>query len=508
VTLSVVVAHSFFLSFDTKQMQKMKPYPPLATLYVAAGLRAAGHRVAVFDAMLAIDEAEFEELIDRVQPDVVVLFEDNFNFLTKMCLSRMQRAALAMTAIAKRRGATVIASGSDVTDQSGVYLAGGVDYVVVGEGDHTVVELVEALAAGKVEPAAMRAISGIATLNALSDVERTEPRRNERHPDAFAHPARDLIDIEPYRQAWVEHHGYFSLNMVSTRGCPFHCNWCAKPIWGQRYAMRSPADVATELAAVKQAYAPDHIWFADDIFGLRTEWVIDFAREVTRRDAVVPFTMQSRCDLMSPEAVTGLASAGCHEVWMGAESGSQRVLDAMDKGTKVADIGSARRELGAAGIKASFFVQFGYPGETWDDIQLTIDMVRELLPDDIGVSVSYPLPGTRFHAMVVDEVETATNWRESGDLEMLFRGTYTTAFYRQLHLALHDDLNLRRRNLGLAVIDHPALPLIAPLDQAERVRQAWNVVAELETSSRNGRPTMIVRSEPAPQAPDLTHAFN
>ena len=501
----IVVAHSFFLAFDAKQTQKMKPYPPLATLYVAAGLRAAGHAVTVFDAMLARGEHEFDALIAQVQPAVVVLYEDNFNFLSKMCLSRMREAALAMAASARSVGATVIASGSDVTDHPDVYLAAGVDYAALGEGDHIISELIDWLDAGAVGNPLH--ISGVAFRNPDCTIVRTGTRRNERHPDVFTHPARDLVDINRYRQLWLSHHGHFSLNMVSTRGCPFHCNWCAKPIWGQRYAMRSPHDVATELADVKAQFAPDHIWFADDIFGLRTDWVAEFAARVIELDAVVPFTIQSRCDLMTHEAVAGLARAGCCEVWMGAESGSQRVLDAMDKGTSTDEIRSARRALGDAGIRASFFVQFGYPGETWTDIELTIDMIRELLPDDIGISVSYPLPGTRFHSMVVDDLDAEANWQQSNDLQMMFRGTYTTAFYRQLHLALHDDLQVRRRERGLDFSGHPSLAAVTLDEQRRRVVDAWGAVADLERTCRNTRPTLLLRSAPL-AAPDLSLTYN
>jgi anaerobic magnesium-protoporphyrin IX monomethyl ester cyclase len=262
------------------------------------------------------------------------------------------------------------------------------------------------------------------------------------------------------------------------------------------------------MAAVKANHAPDHIWFADDIFGLRPAWVTEFADELIKRDAIIPFTMQSRCELMTEQTVAGLARAGCREVWLGAESGSQRVLDAMDKGIRVEDIRAARQRLGAVGIRASFFTQFGYPGERWDDIEATIALVRETLPDDIGVSVSYPLPGTRFHTMVADELDTDTNWEVSNDLKMMFRGTYTTAFYRQLHLALHDDLSLRRRSAGLDSTDHPSLPTLRLADQKARVAKAWEALAVLERTCRNERPTLLVRSAPVTTAPDLSLPYN
>ena len=229
-----------------------------------------------------------------------------------------------------------------------------------------------------------------------------------RDLDSLPEPARDLIDVQAYWEAW-QRHGRFSMNLVTSRGCSFHCNWCAKPIWGQRYAMRSPANVAEELAMVKKVVRPDHVWFADDIFGLRPGWVTEFAREVRERDAAVPFMIQSRVDLMTDEAVKALAEAGCAEVWLGAESGSQKILDAMEKGTELGEIRAARARLKAAGIRACFFIQFGYPGETFEDILATVQLVRETLQDDIGVSVSYPLPGTRFHEMVKQQLGPKTN---------------------------------------------------------------------------------------------------
>ena len=507
----VLLAHSYFLTLDDKQAQKMRPYTPLATLYVAGNLRRHGYEVALFDAMLAAGEHEFADSLAQHEPKVVVLFEDNFNFLSKMCLARMREAALTMVAMARRAGATVIVSGSDVTDHPEPYLQAGAFAAVLGEGDHTVLELVDWLSTGPAAGEQPTHIAGLALRdpvrsNGVVHELRTPKRANERHPDVFGFPARDLLDIDAYRRAWVDNHGHFSLNMVSTRGCPFHCNWCAKPIWGQRYAMRTPADVAAELAEVKATIAPDHIWFADDIFGLRPSWVRQFADEVAARDAAIPFTIQSRCDLMTPESVAGLARAGCAEVWLGAESGSQAVLDAMDKGTTVEEIHEARRLLGEAGVRAAFFIQFGYPGETWTEIRQTVEMVRDALPDNIGVSVSYPLPGTRFHQAVADQLGAKTNWDSSGDLDMMFQGTYTTAFYRRLHAALHDDLDLHRRKAGMAPVPHPSFVPVALDEQEARVARSWAELEEMERTSRTRRPTLLVRSAPTP-APDLSNTF-
>jgi anaerobic magnesium-protoporphyrin IX monomethyl ester cyclase len=486
---AILLAHSYFLRLDPKQWEKMRPYPPLGTLYAAEVLRNAGYEVAVFDSMLAEGEHEFAEALRGRRPRHVILFEDNFNFLSKMCLARMREAALTMVSMAKAAGCRVAVAGADVTDHADVYLAGGADVCILGEGDHTVADVVGAWEARPDHPS-YDGIDGIATLSRGS-LCTSRSRSIERHPDVFGRPARDLIDIEAYRTAWVSHHGRFSVNMVSTRGCPYHCNWCAKPIWGQRYAMRTPADVAEELAAVKADIGPDHIWFADDIFGLRSDWLAQFARRVNELDAVIPFTMQSRCDLMTPVAVRALASSGCHEVWLGAESGSQRVLDAMEKEITVDEIRTARIALADVGVRCCLFIQFGYPGETWADIEATITMVQELLPDDIGVSVSYPLPGTRFHEMVKLDLEDRENWHDSGDLAMMFAGTYTTQLYRLLHRALHDDLDMRRRRAGLQRAKHTLIPDVSLEEQVLRVEARWAEVREVEVTSRHPNPTRL-----------------
>ncbi len=483
----VILATSYFLKFDPKQVQKMKPYAPLATLWMASLLREKGYTVAVFDAMLSDGEHEFEAMLRQLQPRAVVLFEDNFNFLSKMCLTRMRDAACTMIEMSRTQDAFVIAAGSDLTDHPELYLERGAQVAALGEGDHAVVDVLDLWRRNALSE--LQSVPGLAYL-ADGTLTHSPKRVPERKPDVFPLPAWELLDAEGYRAAWTGAHGYFSVNMATTRGCPFHCNWCAKPIWGQRYAMRTPANVAEELAVLKRSIKPDHIWFADDIFGLRPQWVADFAREVATRDAAIPFMIQSRADLMTEQAVKALKLAGCDEVWMGAESGSQKILDAMDKGTSIEQIKTARQRLREAGIKACFFIQFGYPGETWDDIRLTFELIRECVPDNIGVSVSYPLPGTRFHDMVKAQLGDKTNWTDSDELAMMFRGTYQTPFYKKLHRVLHLHLDLLH---GKAAPDFDS---------------EYRELLRLEREYRNEDPTVIVKDYAEPATPDLSKMWN
>lgn len=447
----ILFGQSYYLRFDAKLWEAMQPYPPLGTMYAASYMRQLGYDVALFDAMLAESEVEWAQALQREQPHYAVIYEDNFNYLSKMCLLRMREAAFTMIEMARRQGCTVVVAGSDATDHAEAYLSRGADYVLLGEGETTLGELLDALEGRTAKTPQVLAGLAYHVPGSDSGAGQKGTQRNRRRPDikdvdALPFPAWDLIDVERYRQIWLQQHGYFSMNMVTTRGCPYHCNWCAKPIWGQRYNSRSAANVVAEMRWLKETYQPDHIWFADDIMGLKPGWWQQFAAAIDAEDARVPFKCLSRADLITrqEEEITAMARAGCEIVWMGAESGSQKILNAMEKGTRVEQIYRATRLLHDAGIRVGFFLQFGYPGETREDIDRTLKMVRDCHPDDIGMSVSYPLPGTRFYESVKLQLGDKQNWTDSADLAMMYRGPFTTAFYRQLHIVLHKEFRARR----------------------------------------------------------------
>ncbi len=447
--LSILVCHSYYLRLDQKQVARAKPYPPLATLQVVALLRKSGHRVAFFDAMLADGMEEYERLVQAAEPQLVLFYEDNYNFLSKMCLGAMRRAACDMIATARRTGARVIAAGPDVTDAPTPYLRAGADLALAGEGLSALLEVIHRLEADPAaeSPVLTRGLSGITSLDGGKVVTASGSKDLAISNDVGL-AAWDLVDMERYRAMWIKAHGYFSLNMAASRGCPFRCTWCAKPIWGNQYLQRSPGDVALEMSYLKRNFNPDHIWFADDIFGFRVDWVREFAAAVRAADAKTPFSIQTRADLISERMAQALSEAGCQEAWLGAESGSQRVLDAMNKGTTVAEILAARDRLRAAGIRVGFFIQLGYMGEEIADILATRELLDAARPDEIGVSVSYPLPGTKFYDLVKAQLGGKTHWQESNDLDMMFHGTYTSDFYRAARNLLHDQVTLQVAELA------------------------------------------------------------
>lgn len=433
----ILLAHSNHVLSDWKQRAKMQPYPPLHTLICAAHLRSLGYTVALYDPALAPGpEAGIEAALDAHAPRLLAVVEDNFNFLTKMCLLRNRELCFRLRAAAGERGIPAVVNGSDATDRTGLYLNAGFDMVLLGEAEPGLAEAAAHLLRGK---GSLEGIAGIA-YRERGEVRRTPPRAPLAHLDELPSPAWDLADLESYRAAWNGKHGSFSLNLVSSRGCPYRCNWCAKPIFASSYHFHTPKRMAGEMLRVKRDLRADSIWFADDIFALSAQWTHEFAGAVSDLGAALPFKMQSRCDLMTRGTVKALRQAGCAEVWMGAESGSQRILDAMDKGIRVEQIFAACGNLRAHGIRACLFLQFGYPGETWPDIEQTIAMVRRVRPHDIGVSVAYPLPGTAFHDRVALELGEKKNWSDSGELALMFQGPYSSEVYRALAGALHEEV--------------------------------------------------------------------
>ncbi len=444
----ILFANSYFLKHDPKEYAGMNLYAPLGTLYAAAYLIGKGYSAALFDANLADSEEDLKIELAKHKPKYMVIYDDTFNYLTKMCLTRMREAAFRMSEIAKDYGCTVIVSGSDSVDHLEKYFMHKVDYAICGEGEITLGELIDFISNTTVIASeakqSLSQIDGIAFIHE-GKLTRTAPRKVLKDLDSLPFPAWELVDIEKYKELWKKHHGYFSMNLVTTRGCPFHCNWCAKPIYGQVYNSHSPEYIARHMKMLKEKYSPDHIWFCDDIFGLKPGWVAEFDEEVNITGAKIPFKCLSRADLLLKEDnISHLAKAGCESLWMGAESGSQKILDAMDKGTTIAEIYESTRLLKKHGIKTCFFLQFGYTGETMDEIEKTIKMVNELMPDDIGISVSYPLPGTKFYERVASQMKAKQNWVVSDDFEMMFDGEYSTEFYRALHKRVHKEYRTRQ----------------------------------------------------------------
>ncbi len=429
----ILITNTYFMRFDPKRFKQMQPYPPLATLYAASVLRKNNYDISFFDTVFAESAKQIFSQIENHAGKPFVIYDDGFNYLTKMCLVNMRDACFEMIQFAKEKGCTVIVSSSDATDHSQEYIDRGADYILIGEAENTLIELLDAIKNNN----SVDAINGLAYLKNGTLIKTT--KREVIHVlDSLPLPAWDLIDMTLYQSNWIERNGYFSLNLTTTRGCPFKCNWCAKPIYGNRYNSRSAQNVVDEIKLLVNTYGNKHFWFCDDIFGLKPGWIKTFSELIQQEKLDIRFKIQCRADLLLDENnIEHLAKSGCDEIWVGAESGSQKILDAMDKGTTIEQIHQATHLMKKYDIKPCFFLQFGYLGETQEDIDATLHMLFDLMPYDIGISVSYPLPGTLFFERVKHELKEKQNWNDSDELALMFTSTFSGKYYKQLHRYVH-----------------------------------------------------------------------
>ncbi|MES2638301.1 MAG: radical SAM protein [Myxococcota bacterium] len=402
---TVLLAHNYHLPLDPREARAGKPYPPLGTLVSAAMAERAGHDVAVYDPMFTPTVETFAAALDGHRPTRVAILADPHAVAQKMCLTSMRDAAFTMIRLAKERGATVLVAGPDTSDRPEMYQSAGADVVVVGEHDAPLLAWLGGAP-----------LAGILPRGPVMTDLKTLP-----------FPAWDSVDMRAYAQQWRAKHGVWEVNVSTARGCPYRCNWCAKPTWGRTYHARPAEHVAAEVRALVSRYGVDRIWFTDDIFAIKPAWLAAYRKCIG--DTPIPYRCLTRVDLLQdPAYVADLAASGCREVWVGVESGAQHVLDAMDKDCTVAEMRRASELLRDHGIRRGFFLQLGYPGETYQDVLATARLIRELGPEEIGITVSYPLPGTPFHDRVKDRLR-ATNWQAAMDNEVLFESEYPQAFY-------------------------------------------------------------------------------
>ncbi|HEY8287358.1 MAG TPA: radical SAM protein [Chloroflexota bacterium] len=430
----ILFTNAYHISNDHHEQITMRPYPALGPLYVAAYLRQHGYDVAFFDSVFQTNEAALLETVRASAPRFVGVSA----LIIGRATAREQIRAL------KAMGCTVIAGGPDPSIVPETYLRDfGADYVVMGEGEYTARELLDSLSGRGMVP--VEDVRGIAFLRE-GILKITRAREKIQDLDGLPWPARDLMDFTPYLAAWRARHGYSSVHLLTSRGCPFRCNWCSKGVYGKTFRARDPGDVAREMRWLRETYLPERLWVADDLLGVKRSWVTAWREAVLAEDAAMPFECLSRADLLTPQMLAELKEIGCFRVYFGAESGSQRVLDAMQKDTKVEEIRAAAAMLKAAGIERGFFMMLGYPPEDIGDIRLTERMLMEIVPEMVGFSVAYPLEGTGFYEKVKAQIPVqAQQWQSGNENRVLFNAAYSTRFYAATIQRLQARLRLKRR---------------------------------------------------------------
>lgn len=432
MAIDIALVHPLFIEKDPVEKKIMTPYFPLGLMYIASVLRGNGYEVELFDCTFRRDFSDFENYIKLKKPKIVGITS----------LITIRRNALILAEIAHRYGAKVILGGPDPTALPERYLlyktSDGefpVDIVVFDEGEITMLELANFLLNNEGYND-LREIPGLRIRDENGKIISTPPRPLIQNLDSLPFPARDLVDMDDYRRAWKKAHGYWSLTIINSRGCPYHCAWCQKAVFGRKYRIRTPENSAEEMKLLKNVFSPDFIRVVDDITGVQKNWVLKWSQEVIKRNAIIPFECLTRVNLASEDMLKALKDMGCEKIYFGAESGSQKVLDAMEKGITVEQIYKASELCKKLGIKTYFFMMVGYPGEEIEDLKLSVKLLRETLPDEFSTTIAYPLPGTKFYEQVRDRLmfesqEWMLDWDYTAENKLLFkREKYNTTFYR------------------------------------------------------------------------------
>jgi radical SAM superfamily enzyme YgiQ (UPF0313 family) len=345
--------------------------------------------------------------------------------------------------VAKEAGWQTLVGGPEPGAYVQEYLRVGADVVVIGEGELTLEELVPALQSR----ADLHRVDGIAFLAEDGSVVRTKPREQIKDIDAQPWPARDCIDMSRYVEVWREHHGMGSVSLITARGCPYHCKWCSHEVFGKTHRRRKPASVAEELEFLIRQYEPQMAWMADDVFTIHHGWLFQYATELRRRGLKLPFECISRADRLNRQVVETLAEIGCFRVWIGSESGSQRILDAMERGVTVEEVQSGVALCRSAGIQTGMFLMWGYEGEEMSDIEATVEHVKKSDPDIFFTTVAYPIKGTPYFSEVADRVEGLKLWSEGSDRDFRIRNRHSRQYYRFADKLLRSEVELHRLKL-------------------------------------------------------------
>lgn len=427
----LLLTHGYFMYEDPKEMQILKPYVPLGLLYICAHLRAKGFQVEVFDTTFSSSE-ELQRHLQTEKPSVLGVYA---NLMTR-------KKVVEILQLARAAGWKTVVGGPEPGAYVREYLEAGADAVVFGEGEATMEELLPALQDH--DRSALDKVSGIAFFDESGRVCQTSPRAQIANLDALAWPARDAVDIRRYMKTWRDAHGQGSLSFITARGCPYHCRWCSHQVFGKTHRRRKPIAVVDEVEWLLKTYEPDMVWIADDVFTIHHGWLRAYAAEMRRRGLHIPFECITRADRLNAESADLLSELGCFRVWIGSESGSQRILDAMERGVTVAQVQAAVSLCKERAIETGMFLMWGYEGEELQDIEATIDHVKRTDPDIFFTTVAYPIKGTPYYERTANQLVQLKPWRQSSDRELVLRGRRSPEFYSFADRLLRNEVQLAR----------------------------------------------------------------
>lgn len=430
----MILTHAYYLFEDDKEQKIMKPYPPLGLLYIAAYLKQ--HNVAndVFDATFYSYDEQLK-FIQEKQPKVVAIYT---NLMTKLNVVKLVKE---LTSNIKYGFPKIFIGGPDITYNLKNYLNLGAHFLIIGEGEETTLELYKSI----INNTSFENISGIAYLKG-KEVVKTSPRIKMKNLSELPLPNRAAIPIEKYLKTWKDFHGKSSMTVSTQRGCPYTCKWCSTAVYGQSYRRRPANLVAQELKTLKEIYNPDTVWFVDDVFTVSHKWIKSFHEEVIKQKAIIPFECITRAERLNDEILQLLKEAGCYRIWIGAESGSQKIIDEMDRRVDVDVVKSAIQKTNKLGIETGTFIMIGYPKEDETDIRTTVKYLKDANPTQFTITVAYPIKGTSLYNEIEDKIIVRPDWNLSTDRDIDFKRTYSKKYYNYALKYVINDVNAYKQN--------------------------------------------------------------
>lgn len=414
--MSLLFTHAYYISDDLREQKIMKPYPPLGLLYVSAYMKTKQIENEVFDSTFSSLQSQLD-FIQKMQPKVICIYT---NLMTKIEVIKLMKILKSDL----YRFPTLVLGGPDVTYNVENYLKAGADFLVLGEGEVTTYELYQALE----NKTNLHDVAGIAFVE-KKEVIKTSERTKLKELDELPLPNRDAIDMQRYLDTWKTNHGQSSMTISTQRGCPYTCKWCSTAVYGQSYRRRPAHLVAQEMKLLKDQYNPDAIWFVDDVFTVSHKWLIAFKEEVLAHDALIPFECITRAERLNEEILHLLKEIGCIRIWIGAESGSQKIIDLMDRRVEVNHVKNMIQKTNAMGIETGTFVMVGYPGEEEEDIKQTIDYLIAAKPTYYTITIAYPIKGTSLYNEIENKITNSLDWETTTDREIEFERTYAKKYY-------------------------------------------------------------------------------
>lgn len=433
--MDILLSHGYFIAEDEHEKQIMKPYPTLGLLYISSHLKAKGFAVDLYDSTFET-LADFEAHVQKTRPSLVGLY---CNLMTKFNVIKQIKMCKAV-------GATVVVGGPEPVNYIESYLGVGADIVVVGEGELTLEELIPHVA--RFGLTQLDKVLGIAYCDDAGQLQRTLPRPQIKDLSAQPWPDREAIPMQRYLDTWKTYHGTSSVSLITARGCPYTCTWCSHSVFGHSHRRRTPEDVANEVAWIKETYNPDQLWYADDVLTIANRWFMKYADELKKRDIRLPFECISRADRLNEKMVDTLAEMGCYRLWIGSESGSQRILDGMTRKADVADVQAKSRMLQAKGVGVGMFIMLGYEGEEMSDLEATTEHLKKSNPDVFLTTVAYPIKGTKFYEKVAERVTTHLAWEARTDRDLGVSGRFSPQFYNHATRWMVNEVNLNKARLA------------------------------------------------------------